>query len=318
MKTSFEEYYTFCAITNDQPRLDSYVTSVLKIYSRAKISDLISSGKVSLNNNKKVKAREKVKHKDIITILVTAESNKLNWQAQNIPLNIVFEDDHILVINKPAGLTVHPGAGQTDSTLANALANYDDSLINIPRMGIVHRLDKDTSGLMVVAKTLAAHQDIITQLQQRSVTRTYHAIIVGSLIAGGTINAPIGRHKTLRTAMAVVPHGKEAITHYRIIKKYRFHNLLKVNLETGRTHQIRVHLAHIKHPIVGDKTYRGNVIANLASETLKNSLKQLFRQALHAKELALVHPFSKKKISFSSEYPTDFATLVKSLEKDSE
>jgi 23S rRNA pseudouridine1911/1915/1917 synthase len=239
-----------------------------------------------------------------------------DWQAEDIPLHIIFEDDHILVINKTANFVVHPAAGNRSGTVLNALLHHCPSLQSVPRAGIVHRLDKDTTGLMVVAKTLQAHTDLVLQLQARTVRREYEAVTVGCVIAGGTVDQPIGRHPHQRTKMAVITDGKEARTHYRVLKRFDSHSHLRVKLETGRTHQIRVHMAHIKHPIVGDDTYAGRLrIHKGTSIELQECLRQFGRQALHARELALVHPATGKEVGWTTDLPEDMQNLLEALAK---
>jgi 23S rRNA pseudouridine1911/1915/1917 synthase len=234
--------------------------------------------------------------------------------AQDIPLQVVFEDDHLLVVNKPAGLVVHPAAGNADGTLQNALLHIDPALSVLPRAGIVHRLDKDTSGLMVVARTLPAHRSLVEQLQRRTVHREYLALLQCVLTAGGTVDAPIGRHPRDRLRMAVVESGKPAISHYRVLERFSAHSLVQVRLETGRTHQIRVHMAYIHCPLVGDPLYGGRLrLPRGASETLRAVLMSFQRQALHARRLELVHPASGEAVAWQVDPPEDFRRLLEAL-----
>ena len=293
-------------------RLDQAVAKLCPDYSRSILKDWILKGLITLDG-KKVKPREKVTEGQTIQIDAVAESHD-EWQAQDIPLNIIFEDDHVLVINKPAGLVVHPGAGNRDQTLLNALLNHCPGLTHIPRAGIVHRIDKDTTGLLVVAKTLKSHTLLVAQLQEKTASREYVALVHGEIISGATIKLAMARHPKHRTQMAVVHQGKPAVTHYRILEKFEHHTLLRVILETGRTHQIRVHMAHIKHPLVGDKTYGGRfkIPANI-NEELLIAIKQFPRQALHARQLGFVHPETGEECSFECPIPEDLQTLIDML-----
>ena len=290
-------------------RLDQALHILLPEYSRGKIQEWIKSGFVTVNG-KILKQRDKVKEGQELNICANIEIQE-TAKAQAIALNIVYEDEEILIINKPAGLVVHPGAGQKDKTLLNALLYYLPSLATIPRAGIVHRIDKDTSGLLVIAKTLSAHTKLIEDMQEHKIKREYEAIVYGTLTSGGTLEAPIGRHKIKRTAMAVTDSGKEAVTHYRIIERFNGFTHIKVNLETGRTHQIRVHMAHIYHPIVGDQTYGGRVkIPKDTGEKLRNYLQHFKRQALHAKKISLTHPKTGQIITAEAPLPDDMAMLL--------
>lgn len=237
--------------------------------------------------------------------------------AQDIPLKIVHEDDEILVLDKPPGLVVHPGAGNAGGTLLNALLHHAPELSRLPRAGIVHRLDKDTSGLMAVAKTERARQDLVEQLADRRMGREYVALVSGVLIAGKTIDAPIGRHRTERTRMAVTSRGRPAVSHVRVLKKYRAHTLVQVRLESGRTHQIRVHLAHIKHPVVGDPVYGGRLgVPKGASDELRARLRGFPRQALHAVKLGLAHPKTGEDMQWAISVPKDMHELMEALAAD--
>ena len=261
--------------------------------------------------------RDKIAENDIIEIEATLEA-VLDWAGEPIPLNIVFEDEHILVINKPAGLVVHPGAGNKAGTLVNALLHHLPHLSQIARAGVVHRLDKETSGLMVVAKTLASQTQLVSQLQARTVKRRYEAVVCGRLTSGGTVDAPIGRHPFERTRMAVVESGKTAITHYRVLERFPAHTHLKLELETGRTHQIRVHMAHIHHPIVGDKTYGGRFrLPPNTHPLVQNYLRTFPRQALHAQGLSLVHPVTGEEMGWEAPLPTDIHELLSALKRGS-
>ena len=217
------------------------------------------------------------------------------------------------MFNKPAGLVVHPGAGQQDSTILNALLYRYPELAKVPRAGIIHRLDKDTTGLLVIAKNLIAHTKLITAMQKHQIKREYIAIVNGTMTAGGTINAPIGRHRTKRTLMAVVDDGKPAITHYRVLQRFPSHTLIQVILETGRTHQIRVHMAHLHHSIIGDQAYSRLKLPAKASQYLCDALKNLKRQALHAKKLGLPHPNTGVFMQWEIENPEDIQLLIKAL-----
>lgn len=297
-------------------RLDQALAAIFAEITRSQLQQWIEEGRVHLNGHVPRK-RDKVKAGDRAEILVPPPAETV-WQAQAIPLSIVHEDDDILVINKPPGLVVHPGAGNPEGTLLNALLNHAPKLAALPRAGIVHRLDKDTSGLMVVAKTERARQNLIKQLQEHSVEREYVTIVNGVMVAGGTIEAPIGRHRTHRTRMAVSAHGKPAVSHYRVIKKYRAHTLVQVKLESGRTHQIRVHMAHLQYPVVGDPVYGGRLkIPAGAGELLKEILRGFRRQALHALKLSLIHPGTGKRVQWASQVPEDMSRLMEALAQDS-
>lgn len=297
----------FCIVSTSDPlRLDQTLTQVLADYSRGQVQRWIRNGAVSVNQQPCTSLSSKLKYQDVIAIEAELEIQSQS-KPQAIELDIVYEDDELLVINKPAGLVVHPGAGNPSSTLENALLFHHPSANTLPRAGLIHRLDKDTTGLLVVAKTLSCHQYLVDQLQQRLIKREYLALVHGSFIAGGSINEPIGRHPKARTKMAVVRSGKPAVTHFRILTSFPTYTLLKVMLETGRTHQIRVHLQHIKHPIVGDPIYHSR----------KNTWldKAISRQALHARKLGLHHPNTGDWLEWESPIPDDFQHLLKQLEQ---
>lgn len=292
-----------------QQRLDQVVASLCPQYSRSQLQKWIKSGQV-LVDNKPLKPKERLTGGEQIIIHATQEVQTRS-EAEAMPLDIVYEDDAILVLNKPADLVVHPGAGNWSGTLVNGLLHYDPQLEYLPRAGIVHRLDKDTTGLMVVAKTLEAHNSLVEQLQERDVSREYLALVQRPVIAGGTIEGNIGRHHIERLKMAVIEGGKEAITHYRIEERFRHHTLLRVALETGRTHQIRVHLTANNMPIVGDQLYGGRprVPAGISGE-LREALQTFPRQALHATRLGLVHPMTEEVLEWEAPVPADMEALL--------
>lgn len=308
-------------------RLDQTLTLIFPDYSRERLKAWIISGEC-LVNGEMWQPKTKVAGGECVVIAVAevmgsgAIGNAMDntaiacpgfWQPQNLAekLDILYEDAAIIVINKPAGLVVHPGSGNADHTLVNTLLFYAPALANIPRAGIVHRLDKDTSGLMVVAKTLASHNNLIKQLKTKSVQRIYEAVVSGVMIAGGVVDAPIARHPRGRVKMAVVEGGRRAVTHYRVLEKFCAHTHVRVQLETGRTHQIRVHMAFIKHPVVGDKTYGGRAsVPKGASAELLAALRAFPRQALHAKLLGLVHPVSGEHMQWEVALPDDMQRLL--------
>ncbi len=303
----------FSVSQTDSSRIDGYLAKIFNNVSRGTITRWISDGKVSVNAAITTKNNAKICYKDSISVIVPAPTVCSDWHGENITLDIIFEDHDILVLNKPSNLTMHPGAGQSNGTLANALAYYDNNLTTIPRMGIVHRLDKNTSGILVVAKTIVAHHHLVTQIQQREMIKTYHTMVNGNVIVGGTIDAPIGRHLKHRTIMAINEKGKEAISHYRVLQKYKSHTLLQIIIETGRTHQIRVHMQHIKHAILGDRTYGRGILPKGVPQALASTISNFKRQALHAYKLEFVHPVSKQVLSFTAPYPEDFASLIELL-----
>ena len=293
-------------------RVDQLVARQFPDYSRAHIQKWIKEGDL-LVNGKKVKPRQKVNSQDIIVVDFW-EDTKSKDLPEEIPIEIIFEDKELIVLNKPAGLVVHPGSGNNTGTLVNALLNHDESLGFLPRAGIVHRLDKDTSGLMVVSKTESSYLHLVQQLKERTVNRTYLALVVGTPVSSKTINEPIGRHPKIRTKQAVSQKGKEAITRYSLVEDFNGYSLLRVNLETGRTHQIRVHLSHMGNPIIGDPLYGNrNKFSIGTSEDTKKVISSFKRQALHAEALELIHPSSKKLISFQTEIPSDMAILIDAI-----
>ncbi|BDM65673.1 pseudouridine synthase [Shewanella sp. NFH-SH190041] len=299
-------------------RLDQALAELFPDYSRTRIKEWILSGAVYVDGVMVSIPREKVLESQQIEIEATLEE-EVHAEAQAIDLNIVYEDDHIIVINKQAGLVVHPGAGNTDGTLMNALLHHCPAIEHVPRAGIVHRLDKDTTGLMVVAKTVEAQTHLVAALQAREITREYEAICIGTMTAGGTVDAPIDRHPTKRTLMSVQHGGRPSVTHYRVAEKFRAHTRLRLRLETGRTHQIRVHMAHIGHVLVGDPVYGGRPRPpKAASAEFTEVLKGFKRQALHAVRLELAHPFTCEVMTWYAPVPDDMVQLTKALRKDTE
>jgi 23S rRNA pseudouridine1911/1915/1917 synthase len=296
-------------------RLDQALAALLPEYSRSRLKAWIDSGEIRVDGAI-ARPRDKVFGGEAVALrAVLPEESRAAPQA--IPLVLVHEDKHLFVIDKPAGLVVHPGAGNADGTLQNALLSLDPKLAALPRAGIVHRLDKDTSGLLVVARTLPAHTALVRMLGEREVHREYEAICRGVMTAGGTIDAPIDRHPTDRVRMSVREGGRDAVTHYRVIKRFRANTHVRVQLETGRTHQIRVHLAHAGFPIVGDRVYGGRLtLPKGASEELRQALRDFPRQALHAARLQFEHPVSGKPVECASPLPADMVGLLALLAAD--
>ena len=297
-------------------RLDQVAAQLFPDYSRGRLQSWIKSGELTVDGAQR-KTRDKVLSGELLTLIADVEDEN-RWEAENIALDIVYEDESLLVVNKPAGLVVHPAAGHGSGTLLNAVLHHCPDLASVPRAGIVHRLDKDTTGLMVVAKNLAAQTELVMQLQERSVSREYEAVCMGTMTGGGRVEAPMGRHPNNRKKMAVVNFGgKDAITHYRLIKRYGHYTHVRCMLETGRTHQIRVHMAHIKYPLVGDQLYAGRPrIPKGASNELIDTLRGLGRQALHARRLALIHPDSGAEISWEVDLPEDMQQLLAVLKNE--
>ncbi len=296
-------------------RLDQCLAALFGDYSRSKLQTWVKAGKV-LVDGRQLKARDKLEGGETITLDAEAEV-VMETEAEDIPLDIVYEDESLLIVNKPAGLVVHPAAGNWQGTLVNALLNHAPALNTLPRAGIVHRLDKETSGLLMVAKTLKAHHSLTTQLQERSINREYLALVKGWMTAGGTIDEPIGRHPVDRKRYTVRAEGKPAVTHYRLVQRFKRHTLIRVKLETGRTHQIRVHMAHIKYPLVGDPVYGGRFqLPAGCSEKLEQALRSFKRQALHATLLGLVHPESGDYKEWQQPLPDDMQNLLDVLAED--
>ncbi|WP_347331160.1 23S rRNA pseudouridine(1911/1915/1917) synthase RluD [Marinimicrobium locisalis] len=294
-------------------RFDQVASGLFPEFSRARLQSWIRDGQLTLNG-RKAKPKERLIGGEELQLEAELEPQG-EWEPEEIDLDIVYEDEDLLVINKPAGLVVHPAAGNHTGTLLNALLHHCPTIEGIPRAGIVHRLDKDTTGLMVVAKTLSAHTDLVDQLQERIVSREYEAVAVGTMTGGGTVEARIGRHPKQRKQMAVVEEGgKRAVTHYRLVQRFPSHTHIRVKLETGRTHQIRVHMAHIRHPLVGDPVYGGRFkIPKSASDDLIETLKSFPRQALHAASLGLEHPVTGEYCEWTAPLPEDFQSLLEAL-----
>jgi len=305
---------TFCEEVHGL-RLDQALAKLLPDYSRARIQQWIRDDCAVVDGTArpqryKVSSGQEI-HLNAEIKIATAD------KAEDIPLDIVYEDQDLLMVNKPPGLVVHPGAGNREHTLLNALLHHAAELANLPRAGIVHRLDKDTSGLLIIAKNLETHNAVVTQMQNREIKRSYIALVQGNIISGDTIEMPIGRHPTHRTKMAIRNDGKNAVTHYRINERFQGFTLLNISLETGRTHQIRVHMAHIKHPLVGDKVYGGGLRKPKGcSPDLIALIQQFPRQALHATKLSLTHPKTKDIITLEVPIPNDFKNILLAIKND--
>ena len=296
-------------------RFDQVLADLFPDYSRSRLSAWIKAGAARLDGAE-VLPRHIVRGGEAVVVEVRLE-REIGANPEDIPLDIRYEDDDIIVVNKPAGLVVHPGAGNPAGTLQNALLHHDPKLAEIPRGGLVHRLDKDTSGLLVVARTLRAHTTLVEQLSERDVHRQYVAVVYGKMVAGGSVRAPIGRHAHDRLKQAVREDGREAITHYRVRERFRSLTLIECRLETGRTHQIRVHMAHARHPLVGDAQYGGALrLPKGASELLVEALRGFHRQALHAERLEFAHPADGRTIAVEAELPADMAALIEALRED--
>lgn len=293
-------------------RFDQALADLFPEYSRSRLQRWIKEGKATLDGEMK-KPKDTVLGGEQVVLIAEATQDS-TVKAEPVALNVVHEDDSVIVINKPAGLVVHPAAGNWNGTLQNGLLYTYPDLAAIPRAGIVHRLDKETSGLMVVAKTLEAHRSLVEQLQERSVKREYLALVQGEVIAGGTIEGDIGRHPVDRKRMAVVRTGKPAVTHFRVEQRFQHYTLLRVSLETGRTHQIRVHMAYKKSPLVGDPVYGGRLmIRKDTSAELEQQLRSFKRQALHATQLGFIHPQSGEDVQWSASMPDDMHQLIQTM-----
>lgn len=300
---------------HDGARLDQVAASVFPDYSRGRLQTWIKEGGL-LVNGRQLRGKDRINAGDRLvldTVLTLEEAHA----PEDVDLNIVYEDDEVIVLNKPVNTVVHPAAGNRTGTLLNGLLHHCPQLKEIPRAGIVHRLDKDTTGLMVVAKTLQAHRILVKQLQRREVEREYEAIVIGVMTAGGTVDLPLGRHPVHRQKRAVIENGKEAVTHYRVLNRYRAHTHVVVKLETGRTHQIRVHMSHIRYPLVGDPLYGGRLqIPRGCSSALTQALKDFRRQALHARRLGIVHPRTGEELRWEAQLPDDMQALLDVLRED--
>ena len=297
-------------------RIDRVLAQLFPEFSRARLQQWLRDGQVRLDRLPPRSAREKVRGGEEVELSAVNEPDE-RWRPEAMPLDVVYEDESLIVINKPAGMVVHPAAGNRDGTLLNALLHHDPALAAVPRAGIVHRLDKDTSGLLVVARTLSAQHILAAQIQARTISRVYQAVVVGVMTGGGEVDAPIGRHPTLRTRMAIVARGRRAVSHYRVLERFRAHTHISVRLDTGRTHQIRVHMAHLRHPIVGDPVYGGRLrIPPACSPALNATLRGFRRQALHAWRLAVAHPTRGELMEWSADLPQDMRQLLTALRED--
>ena len=296
-------------------RLDAALAELFSEYSRSKLQTWVKSGRVKVNGEV-LKPRDKLEGGELIELDAEPEV-VVTFEPENIALDIIFEDDEILIINKPAGMVVHPAIGNWSGTLLNALLFHAPQLETLPRAGIVHRIDKDTSGLLMIAKTLPAHNSLTEQLQQRWIHREYQAITHNRMIAGGTIDEPIGRHPHDRLRYVVRDDGKEAVTHYRVITRFQRHTHIQCKLETGRTHQIRVHMAHVNFPLLGDQLYSGRFkMPAKCGEELEAVLRGFKRQALHAFKLGLIHPKTGEYLEWEQPLPEDMVLLLAALAKN--
>jgi 23S rRNA pseudouridine1911/1915/1917 synthase len=295
-------------------RLDQALQRLLPDYSRSRIQEWIRAGFVSINQQL-CKPRQKVFSGDRVDLEVP-EQARIDHAPQPVEFGILYQDEDLLVIDKPAGLVVHPAAGHQDGTLVNGLLSHDPSLVQLPRAGIVHRLDKDTTGVMVVARTAGAHRWLVEELQARRVKREYVAVARGVVTAGRSVETGIARHPQQRKKMSVQERGKPAVTHFQVIRKFRHYSLLRLQLETGRTHQIRVHMAHINYPLLGDPAYggRARIPAGVDDELIER-IRNFKRQALHAEKLAFAHPSTREPVSFEAPLPADFRLLLAALER---
>ncbi len=293
----------------DGARFDRALAQLFPEFSRSRLKSWVLDGRATLDGAK-VQPRQKTKLGQLVELDAEAEE-VITALPEPMELDFAYEDEHLLVLNKPAGLVVHPGAGNPTGTLVNGLLAYDPSLAVLPRAGLIHRLDKDTSGLLMIARTLVAHTQLVRALEAREISREYRAVCLGRLTAGGMVDAPIGRHPTQRTKMAVNRMGKAAVTHYRVLARFEKFTFIACRLETGRTHQIRVHMAHVKHPLAGDPVYSGRLATPAgASEELQEMLRSFKRQALHASRLGLDHPISGERIELQSDLPDDLVKLL--------
>jgi len=293
-------------------RFDQALAKMFPEYSRSRLKEWLLKGWITIDGEQ-LRPRDTVNGGELVMLEPESQAETAAL-PESMDLHIVYEDDDLLVLNKPAGLVVHPGAGNRAGTLMNGLLHHVPALAEIPRAGIVHRLDKDTSGLMLVAKTLPAHTALVRALAEREISRTYLAICNGVLTGGGTVDAPIGRHPVDRLKMSVQHNGKPAVTHFRVLERFIAHTYVEVELETGRTHQIRVHFAHRRNPLVGDPVYGGRLgMPRGADELLQQTLRGFKRQALHATRLCLAHPITGEALDFKAPPPADFQSLLAAL-----
>ncbi len=298
-------------------RFDVALAALFPDFSRSRLQSWIRSGDALIQGEKR-RPRDSVAEGEEVRLQIEREE-EVQWGAEDIPLNILYEDEALLFIDKSAGMVVHPAAGNWSGTLVNALLHHDPALAEVPRAGIVHRLDKDTSGVLVVARTLQSHTHLVRQLQERAMSREYQAICKGVMTAGGTVDAPIGRHRVDRKKMAVTEGGKPAVTHYRVVEKFRAHTHIRLSLETGRTHQIRVHMEQIRFALLGDPVYGHRLqIPASSSERMAETLRGFRRQALHAARLGLEHPLTGEQIEHQSPLPDDMVGLIEVLREDRE
>ena len=297
-------------------RIDKAISSILKEFSRMNIKQWINSGNI-LVNQEKVEPKTKLIIGQIVSVEPIFEDRK-ETVSEAMDLSIVFEDDHMIIINKPHGLVVHPGTGNMEGTLQNGLLHHHPALSKLPRAGLIHRLDKNTSGLLIIAKTNQSYNALVSDLQERLITREYRAICIGVMTSGGTVDANLSRDPNNRIRFKIMNQGKRAVTHYRVLKKFKNHTFLGLRLETGRTHQIRAHLAHIQYPLIGDPLYGGRFFTPKgAKEDLILKLKNFKRQALHACLLSFNHPIEKRKVKFESTLPTDMESILLEMSEGS-
>ncbi|MCS5708778.1 23S rRNA pseudouridine(1911/1915/1917) synthase RluD [Candidatus Berkiella cookevillensis] len=292
-------------------RLDAALAKCFPEHSRSKITDWIRAGDVLVDG---ASAMPKQKVAGAEKIFIKSQLTELSDKAEDLPINVVYADEDIIVIHKPKGCVVHPGAGNWEGTLLNALLFHYPELKLLPRAGIVHRLDKDTTGLMVVARSQLAYHQLVADLKDRKLSRHYYALVKGELISGGTLSYPMGRSRQNRLKMTVAGNGKPAVTHYKVAKRFKGYTLLNVKLETGRTHQIRVHFSHVGHPLIGDPLYKARgILAPNLSEDLRNKIKAFPRPALHAYYLGLTHPATQEAMAWELPIPEDIKTMLKEL-----